>query len=161
MRITDMLLDITVYLLTLIKNLLLWVFNLLFQIGTSLYEKFQEITLPEKVIFLNIIGAFFAVVLPMAKFYIFESYSYTNNPLAVYLIGIAMIMFASVYFRGFYVLVIRVALNAYYLAWVIYLPMADKITKADPHTLTVGYYLNIIVPVVYILAALVSGLWRE
>ena len=79
----------------------------------------------------------------MAKFYIFESWFYVNNPLAVYMIGIAMVMFGSLYVSGLYVFIARIVLNSYYLIW------------ANPHWIIFGYFLNIAVPVIYILA----GLW--
>ena len=60
------------------------------------FDKFIDIRMPEKIIFLNSIGAFFSIILSVAKFYIFETYYFVNNPLAVYMIGIAFIMLVTI-----------------------------------------------------------------
>lgn len=155
MRIFDMLLDVMAFVFQKLKDIFLFLLELALQLLGHLYNKFLEIRLPEKVVYLNTFLAFLAVVLPVAKFYIFESWFYVNNPLAVYMIGIAMVMFGSLYFSGQYVLLARILLNFYYLVWVIYVPIAEGLTRANPHWIIFGYFLNIAVPLVYILA----GIW--
>lgn len=125
-----------------------------------IWSKFLDISIPEKIIFLNTIPALFAIVLPVARFYIFERYFNINNPLAVYMIGIVIIMFASLYIRSTIIFPVRLVLNGYYLFWVIYIPLAGELTKAQPHEIYAGYYLNIIVPAVYILASVFSFILR-
>lgn len=127
----------------------------------NLWSKFIEIRVSEKVIFINTAPAFFAVILPVAKFYIFEHYYYISNPLSVYLIAIIIIMFVSLYFKGILKFVIRLVINAYYLFWIIYIPVSEGLTKAEPHEITPGYYLNIAVPAVYIIASLFSAFFNS
>jgi hypothetical protein len=155
MRIFDMLLDLGAFIFQKLKDIFLFLLDLALQLISHLYNKFLEIRLPEKVVYINTFLAFLAVVLPVAKFYIFESWFYVNNPLAVYMIGIAMVMFGSLYFSGQYVLLARVLLNFYYLVWVIYVPLAEGLTHANPHWIIFGYFLNIAVPLIYIFA----GIW--
>lgn len=119
-------------------------------------EKYLEAGLPEKIIFLNIILAFFAIILPVAKFKIFGNYTAVNNPLAVYMMGIVVLMFAVTYFNKLVRLLVRSLTNAYYLFWIIYLPLAGELTKANPYSISVGYYFNIATPVIFIIAAVLD-----
>ncbi|HON79360.1 MAG TPA: hypothetical protein PK544_12770 [Spirochaetota bacterium] len=155
MRILDLLLDVGAFVFQKLKDIFLFLLDIALQLLSHLYNKFLEVRLPEKVVYINTFLAFLAVVLPVAKFYIFESWFYVNNPLAVYMIGIAMVMFGSLYVSGLYVFIARIVLNSYYLVWVIYIPLAEGLTRANPHWIIFGYFLNIAVPVIYILA----GLW--
>lgn len=155
MRILEVIIDIALFLFEKLKELVLFLLELIISLMKKLYEKFDEVSVPEKAIFLNTALAFLAVVLPVASFRIpaFGSDYYVNNPLAVYLIGITIFMFASLYFSWRYIPAARVLLNAYYLFWVIYIPLADGFTRAQPHSISFGFYLNIIVPVIYIVAS--------
>ncbi len=162
MSIVDSVINIFHELFNLVRSLVLTILGYAYDVLLFFYEKFLEIPLTEKIIVINSIPAFFAVVLPVARYYIFEEWYYINNPLSVYLIGIVLFMVAGTLLRYFWVLVLRVLVNMYYLFWVIYLPMAGELTKADPYEITVGYYVNIAVPAVYILVAAVSFvLYRE
>jgi hypothetical protein len=96
-------------------------------------------------------------VLPVARYYIFEQYFFINNPVAHYLIGIVIIMLVTVYFPGLVTMLGRIAVSLLYLADVIYLQAAHAISKA-PYEITMGYYFNIAVPVMYIVLAAASGL---
>ncbi len=125
-------------------------------IKNALWEKYLKISLPEKIIILNIVPAFFAIILPVARFKIFDSYFYVNNPLAVYLLGIAILMPVSGYLKNIIKLAIRLAVNLYFLFWIIYIPLAEQLTKAKPHEIYFGYYLNIAVPAVFIIMSLIS-----
>ena len=151
MKIIEIVADSLGYLIMKTKDILLFVIHLIFDTVLRVYDKFLNSNFSEKVLFLNIIPAFFAIIMPVARFYLFETYFYINNPLAVYMIGIVIIIFITLYFSGLIVLVIRITVNAYYLFWVIYLPLAGELTKADPHQICFGYYLNIVIPVIYII----------
>ncbi|MBN2040730.1 MAG: hypothetical protein JW864_11850 [Spirochaetes bacterium] len=124
----------------------------------SILSKFFDISLPEKIIFINTVPAFFAIILSVARFHIFEENYYISNPLAVYMIGIVIFMFISLYFSGIIKFIIRLLINGYYLFWVIYIPLSEGLTKAEPHEITPGYYLNIAVPAVYIAASVFTFL---
>jgi hypothetical protein len=148
-------------LLDMIIGIVTWIFNLVKQLCQKFIEKFFEINLCEKGIVIGTILAFAAVVAPMARYRIFDSYFTINNPIAHYMIGIALVMLVTVYFPGIVVMIIRVVLNVLYLINVIYLQAAHEISKA-PYELTAGYYLNIIIAVAYILLALGSMfIYRE
>ncbi len=129
--------------------------NIIISLLKSLISKFAGLRIPEKLIVINTIAALPAIVLPVAKFKIFESFYYVNNPLGVYLIGIIIIILISFYFKSLVKLIIRLAVNVYYLFWIIYIPLAGKLTKANPHEISFGYYLNIAVPALYILFGIV------
>lgn len=149
-------LEITGKLFRLLIDIAGRILNFAFTILNRVYDKFLDVSVPEKIIFLNSITAFFAIILSVARYYLFETYFYINNPLAVYMLGIVIVMFITLYFSGFLKLVIRFVMNAYYLFWIIYLPLAGELTKADPYQITTGYYLNIIAPAIYITASLFS-----
>ncbi len=148
--------DLIKKLFTMLFELVRSILDLLYRIFNRIYNKYLDISVPEKIIFLNTIGAFFAVALPVAKYYIFGTFFFINNTLAVYMLGIMIVMIATLYITGLTRLLIRALLNAYYLFWIIYLPLAGELTKADPYRLTPGYYVNIAVPAIYIVASLFS-----
>ena len=144
-------------LLNMIMDLFAWIFNYIKRICVILLEKFMEINMLEKGIVLVTILAFAAVVAPMARYIIFDSYFTINNPIAHYMIGIVIAMLVTVYFPGLITMIARVFLNLAYMIGVIYLQAAHEISKA-PYELSAGYYLNIIVPLLYIGLSLASGL---
>jgi len=156
MNILSEIVDLVVYLLGKAKDLILYLVDLAYRLADIAIGRFRDAGFAEKLVVLNTVPAFFAIVLAVAQYYIFETWFYINNPLAVYLIAIVAGMLGSVFFEGLVKMLARVLLNAYYLVWVVYLPLAGELTKAEPHTLRFGYYLNIIVPVVYMGASLAT-----
>jgi len=144
------------FVIDLIKNLLLSLGSLLVGIIYKIYEVYLNIDFLEKIIFLNSIPAFFAVILPVSKFKIFNNYHYVNNPLAVYMMGIVIMMFITIYFTGLFKLIIRISLNGYYLFWIIYLYITKELTRANPHEISSGYYFNISVPIIYIIFSITN-----
>ena len=142
-----------------------FIIDLLKQIGSLiagfagwLWEKFTDISLFEKIIIITFIPAFFAVILPIAKFWIFGGFYYVNNPLAVYLIGIVAVMYITHLFPGTISFAVREGLNAYYLFWVIYLQATGEIVKTS-YNITFGYYFNLLVPVLFMVFSALS--WLE
>ncbi len=121
---------------------------------------FTGLSLLNKVIVLNTFTAFFAIILPIAKYYIFESWAVINNPIAVYMILIVMIMFASIFFHGQIVLALRIVLNLWYLISVIVLYATNSISHA-PYVLSIGFLFNLIAPVIYIGASVMVYLSGE
>lgn len=115
-------------------------------------EWFLGLPLLNKIIVVNTITSFFAIVLPIAKYYIFESWFGINNPLAVYLILIVAIMFGTIFFHGPVVLAARVAANLCYFISVIVIYATHSISHA-PYVISIGFFLNLIAPMIYIAAA--------
>ena len=144
-------------LLNLLLDLFAWALNAVKRLLVIVFEKFLNINIFEKGIVINTLLAFAAVILPVARYYIFEQYFFINNPVAHYLIGIVLIMLATVYLPGFASMLVRIALNLMYCAGVVYLQIAHEISKA-PYEITAGYYLNIAVPLIYIVLAPARGL---
>ena len=148
-------------LLNLVIDLFSWIYNFIKRICLAVFEKFMGINIFEKGIVILTIVAFAAVVMSMAHYRIFGSYTTINNPIAHYMIGIVIVMLITVYYPGMISMIVRVAINLAYLAGVIYLQAAHEITKA-PYEVTAGYYINIIAPHLYVVLALVIGLlYRE
>ena len=147
-------------LVNLVIDLFSWVFNYIKRIFLAVFEKFMEINIFEKGIVIITILAFAAVVAPMARYMIFDAYFSINNPIAHYMIGIVFVMLATVYFPGLISMMIRVLINLMYLIGVIYLQAAHEISKA-PYELSAGYYLNVMVPLMYIILALAGGLFSR
>ncbi|HPC39565.1 MAG TPA: hypothetical protein PLD91_01440 [Spirochaetota bacterium] len=142
-------------LVNMIIGIVVWIFNFIKGLFRKLLDTFFEINICEKAIVIGTVLAFAAVVAPMARYRIFDSYFTINNPIAHYMIGIALVMLVTVYFPGLIVMVIRIILNMLYLINLIYLQAAHEISRA-PYELSAGYYLNIIIAVVYVLLALGS-----
>jgi hypothetical protein len=148
-------------LLDMIVDLVAWVFNFIKRICVVIFEKFLEINIFEKGIVMCTVLSFAAVVAPMARYLIFDSYFTINNPIAHYMIGIVLVMLVTVYFPGMITMSARLLINCAYIIGVIYLQAAHEISKA-PYELSAGYYLNIIAPLFYIILSLASGLfYRE
>jgi hypothetical protein len=125
-------------------------------------EWFKALPLAEELIIINGIPAICAVILPAARFYIFESWFEVNNPLAVWMIGIGFLMFGTIFFRErVWVLPARVGVNVYYLGWAIYMSASGSLSKADSFTVTGFYAFNYVVPVIYSALALMSFLTRR
>ena len=123
------------------------------------WEWFRALPFFEQLIIVNGLPAIAAVVLPAARFYIFESWFEINNPLAVWMIGIGFLMFGTIFLRErVWVMPARVIPNLYYLGWAIYMAASGSISKADSFTVTGFYSLNYVVPVIYSVLAVLSRL---
>ncbi|MGL4368542.1 MAG: hypothetical protein ACRCUT_02545 [Spirochaetota bacterium] len=124
------------------------------------WEWFRGLPFPEELIIINGIPALCAVLFPAARFYIFEFWYEVNNPLAVWMIVIGFVMFATVFFREkVWVAPARIGVNLYYLGWAIYMVAGNQITKADSYEITGFYAFNYIVPVVYASLSALSFVW--
>ncbi|MCX7677878.1 MAG: hypothetical protein N2316_01535 [Spirochaetes bacterium] len=158
MRIFELIVSIGSFLFEKIKILIFFVIQFIVFLFMKIFDKFREVDFPEKIIFINTIAAAFAVVMPVARFELprlgFEWY--VNSPLAVYMIGIAFIMVGTIYFRFSFFQWVRIAVNAYYLFWIVYIPLTEGLVKANPHRICAGYYLNVIVPIVYLGASIMQ-----
>ncbi len=134
--------------------------DLLLRAGETVIDRFLELNLFEKINVINTLGAFFAIILPMAHYYIFKTWFMINNPLAVYMIGIVLVIFVTVPFHGRMKMGVRVVLNLYYLFWVVYLHLSGNLSKA-PYELKAGYSVNIAVPIIYAAASLLCYRFYE
>ena len=126
------------------------------------WEWFKALPLAEQLILINGIPAICAVVLPAAKFYIFESWFEINNPLAVWMVGIGFLMFGTIFLRErVWVMPVRVVVNLYYLGLAVYMAASGTISKADAFTVTSYYSFNYVAPVIYAVLAVFSVLTRR
>jgi hypothetical protein len=144
MAILEFILDLLKQLLQFIVGVLSW-----------LYDHFMEFSLFEKGVVLAVIPAFLAVILSVARFPLFGTYFYVNNPLAVYMIGIVIIMGITHFFPGIVSLSVRILVNLYYLFWVFYIELAGQIAQTQ-YTLTAGYYVNLVVPLIFVALSILS-----
>lgn len=113
---------------------------------------FMALSLLNKIIVINAFTSFLAITLPIAKYYIFETWFGINNPLAVYLILIVLIMFGTIFFHGPAVLAGRIIINLWYFISVIVIYATHSISHA-PYVLSIGFFFNLIAPAIYIAAA--------
>lgn len=113
---------------------------------------FMGLSLLNKIIVINTFTSFLAITLPIARYYIFESWTGINNPVAVYLILIVIIMFATIFFHGPFVLAGRIIVNLWYMISVIVIYATHSISHA-PYVLSMGFFFNLIAPLIYIAAA--------
>jgi hypothetical protein len=131
------------------------IFDFLMKFLKAALEKFLEINIFEKLIVITTVAAFFSVIMAVGKFFIFEIYFYLNNPLGVYMIGIVIFMYFSIYVKNLITFALREVFCLYYLFWVFYKHFGTGLAKTH-YDLTFGYYLNIVVPVVFIVLSLLS-----
>jgi hypothetical protein len=141
--------------------------EILYTLGTyaanilkTVLEWFLALSLLNKVIVVNTVISFLAVTLPIAKFFIFESWAGINNPIGVYLIFIVIFMIASTFFHGAAVLTVRLVLNVWYLVYLIIMYSSHSISHA-PYVISFGFFFNIIAPLVYMAASVLVFLSGE
>ncbi|MEW6525487.1 MAG: hypothetical protein WBK20_12870 [Spirochaetota bacterium] len=146
----DLILDFIAKLLSYILKFINWAADILMRLLEYCVGIFRELEIQEKIIILLSIVSVIIPILPIARFYIFESWYYVNNPLAVYFIGIIIIMVISTLVQKRWILITRLIVIVYYLMWMIYLPVGNLITRAKSYELAYGYYINIVISVVYI-----------
>lgn len=146
----DFILDFIAKLLSYSMKFINWAADILMRLIDYCIGIFRELEIQEKIIILLSIVSVIIPILPIARFYIFESWYYVNNPLAVYFIGIIILMVISTIVQKPWILITRLIIIIYYLAWMIYLPAGNLITRAKPYELAYGYYINIAISIVYI-----------
>lgn len=113
------------------------------------FEWFSGLELYSRIIVLNTATAFFAIVLPVGKYFIFDTWFAINNPLAVYMIFITMIMFGTIFLSGMrWVFPLRIISNGWYLGAVFYLWVTHSFSMA-PYEISYGIIFNLAAPVVY------------
>ncbi|PKL41194.1 MAG: hypothetical protein CVV44_00725 [Spirochaetae bacterium HGW-Spirochaetae-1] len=145
-----------------IIDLLKTILSFVKRILDRLLNRFMELNIFEKVLIINTLLAFFAIILPVARYFIFETWFYINNPLAVYMIAIVIIIYVLHYLSDYLSPLIQLAVkslaNLYYMGWVIYIHLSRELSRA-PYELTAGYYLNIAVPVIFTVFSALSFLF--
>jgi len=135
--------------INLIKDIFAWIFSLIWGTARFLADSFLNLGLFSKLLCFMVIPAFFAAIKPSARYYIFESWYYINNPVSEGLIVIIMLMIAGFFIRPLVAFLLRVVPSAIYFAWIIYLQLTHSISKA-PYELLFWHYLNIAVPLLII-----------
>ncbi len=146
----DVIVDSIAKVVSYILQLINWLADLLLRLYEYSIGIFRDLEIHEKIIIILSIVSVVIPILPIARFYIFESWHYVNNPLAVYFIGIIIIMILSSVVQRSWLLITRLIIIVYYLIWMIYLPLGNLITKAKPYDLTFGYYINIVISLLYV-----------
>ncbi len=132
-----------------LKELLLAIWEFFLRVMNRFFDWFLELSLFNKLVVLNFPVCFFAIVLPVGKYYIFESWVRINNPVAVYLIGIVFIMFFTIYMGNLWGFVLRAVVNLWYLLWIVYIGLSGTVSHA-PYELVYGFYFNMVAPVLFL-----------
>ncbi|MCL1910888.1 MAG: hypothetical protein FWG13_01635, partial [Leptospirales bacterium] len=132
-----------------IKNIFAWAFSLIGRIAGFLAGSFLEIGFFSKLLCLTVIPAIFAAIKPSARYYIFESWFYINNPISESLVGIVLLVIIGFFIRPLFAFILRAVPSAGYFVWIIYLQVTHSISKA-PYELTFWHYLNVAVPLLII-----------
>ena len=117
------------------------------------FEWFMAQSFLDRLIIANIGTAFLAVVLPLVKYWMWDSWIGVNNPIGVYLIFISGIMFLTIIYRGRYVTVLRLVINAWYLLAFLVKWWTNSFC-ATSYLLTWGFLFNILAPVIFIALSL-------
>ncbi|MCX8124619.1 MAG: hypothetical protein N3F66_10730 [Spirochaetes bacterium] len=143
--------DFVTRVMSYIINFFNWIADILLRVYEYCIGIYRELEVQEKIIIVLSIVSVVIPILPIARFYIFESWYYVNNPLAVYFIGIIIIMVIASVIQRPWLMIARLIVIVYYLFWMVYLPIGNLITKAKPYELAYGYYVNIIISVLYVI----------
>lgn len=143
-----------------ISQLIYGLWDLVARQFKKLARVFTDANIYEKIIVFMTVLSLLAVVMAMGRYRIFDTWFYINNPLAVYMIGIVAFMLLTVYLQHVAFTIARVLLNLYHLVWVVIIHFGQGIIKA-PYELTAGYYLNLLVPVIYIVLSALSQLVKK
>ncbi len=138
-----------------LKELLYSLGELFMRLVNRIFSWFLGLEFFNQAIIVNSITAFFAVLLPIAKYNIFETWFEINNSQAVYMIGIVFIMIATMYVPVTVAFAVRVVVNVWYLLWLIIVSATGSISYA-PYELSIGYFFNIAAPVIFLI---LSGLY--
>lgn len=146
----DVILDLIAKMISYIMTFINWAADILIRFMEYCISIFREIETQEKIIILLSIVSVIIPILPIARFYIFENWYYVNNPLAVYFIGIIILMVIASIIQKPWILIARLIIIVYYLIWLLYLLIGNLITRAKPYELAYGYYINIVVSIVFI-----------
>lgn len=131
-----------------IKELLYSIGRFCADLLRRLIDWFMNLDLYNKILVVNTLTAFLAIVLPIAKYYIYESWFVINNPLAVNLILIVAVMIGTMFLRGRWIMPVRVGLNLWYLVYLIYIWGTHTISHA-PYVISYGMFFNLAAPAVY------------
>jgi len=135
-----------------LKELLYSFGSFLARMIKTVIDWFMGLSLLNKIIVMNTVTAFFAITLPIAKYYIFETWNGINNPVAVYMILIVFIMCGTTFLHGPMVLAGRIVINLWYFIAVIVIYSTHSISHA-PYVLSPGFFFNLAAPVIYMAAA--------
>jgi len=138
-----------------LKELLYLTGELFVRLVNRIFSWFLNLEFFNQAIIVNGITAFFAILLPIAKYNIFETWFEINNPQAVYMIGIVFIMIVTIYIPVTIAFAVRAVVNTWYLLWIVIVSATGNISHA-PYELSIGYFFNIAAPVVFLI---LSGLY--
>lgn len=132
------------------------IFDFFMRIFSALLNWFMELIIWERLIIINFVTAFFAVLLPVAKFYILDFWYGISNPLAINLIGLVFVMFATVFFPFFLTMLVRVTLNVLYIVHLLIIVLSGSLTHAPEYNYSIGMLLNFFAPLAFIILSLLS-----
>ena len=141
--------NIIIEIYSLLKEFLFTVAGFCAGMISRLFEWFMAQSILDKLIMGNMGIAFLAVVLPLVRYWMWESWIGVNNPIGVYLIFISGIMFITIIFRGRYVAPLRIVVNAWYLLAFL-VKWWNNSFCATSYSLSYGFIFNILAPVIFI-----------
>lgn len=138
-----------------ILDLLSKAWEIIKKIIIKIYEKFLEINIIEKLIVVCFIPAMVAVIAPVCSYEIFGGTKNINNPIAELMIGIIVLFVITFYHRKKILFYARTIANIYYFIKFLYIHNGPGIIKTQ-YELSYGFYINIIIPLIFILLSLLS-----
>jgi len=133
-----------------VKEAFLYIGNLCARIIGMAYGWFMEQPLLNKLLLGNIILAMFAVILPMVKYWMWETWQGVNSPFAFFMIMISALMFGTIFLPGLISTVARIIINIWFLIDLLITWWTHSITGVEEYYLASGFLLNLIVPLIFI-----------
>lgn len=133
----------------LIKELLYYIGSLCAKLIGMAYEWFMAQSFLNKLVLGNIFLAMIAIVAPIVKYRMWDTWQGVNNPYAFFLIVISAVMFGTMFLPGTVSTAARIILNAWFLIDLLISWWTHSISRA-PYVLSWGFILNLLVPVIFI-----------
>lgn len=143
-------------LFNLLKELLFYIGGVCAKLIGMAYEWFMSQNLPNKLILGNILLAMFAIISPIVKYWMWDTWQGVNNTYAFFLIVISAVMFVTIFFPGNISTAARVILNVWFIIDLVVTWLTHSIIEAKEYSLSYGFFLNLLVPVIFIAISAVS-----
>ena len=145
-----------------LKELFSKLFSIILGLLEGILDRFLRLNIFDRILVLLVIPSFLAVIKPVARFYIYETWYYINNPMAENLIGIVLLCAATFYLPSLFAVILRAVPSGLYLIWTIYMQASHTISRVKaPYELTPWQYLNFAVPAAIIVFSLLSYFFFE
>lgn len=140
---------------SLIKELLYYIGSLCAKLIGMAYEWVMAQNFLNKLLLGNIVLTMITIISPIVKFRMYNSWLGVNNTYSFFLIVICAVMFATIFYPGTVSTALRVIFNVWFLVDLVAAWWSHSIIGAQVYSLAYGFFLSLLVPVIFIGLSLV------